>query len=179
MKKMLLIFALFSFIFMFGCGEDGQPGSAYISFTWDWYVDSYDDNNLDTPSWITEYTDYNTNDGTFSYRYDCSDGVGNFWYWYGTYTIYKNAGEEASWFSDGDDGADNYFRFGLYGYGPDFYLLKSDVNKTKLKSLTESQLDISKYNAIPVGEEIKEIVYSKNNRYKMEITRQMVKLELK
>lgn len=183
--KYYLIFAIFilaillAFFTFSGCGEDGQPGQAYISFTWDWYVDSYDDSNSDTPSWISEYQDYNTSSGTYSYRYDCSDGIGNFWYWYGTYTIYKNPGEEASWFSDGEDGADNRFRFGLYGSGPDFYLMKPDINKVKLESLTESNIDMSKYNAIPVGEEIKETIYSTNNRYKMEITRQRYNLELK
>lgn len=183
MKKLLyfivLTISIICGFLLFGCGEDGQSGQAYISFTWDWYTDSYDDSNSDTPYTISEYTNYNTSSGSFSYRYDCSDGAGNYWYWYGTYTIYKNPGEEASWFSDGADGADNHFRFGLYGAGPDFYLLKQNVNKIKLQSLTENKIDMSKYNAVPVGEEIKETIYSTNNRYKMDITRQMFKLELK
>jgi len=182
MKKQIFAFLMLvifvsSLSFFSGCGDDGQPGSAAISFTWDWYVDSYDDSNPDTPTWIYEYTNYGTSPGTYSYTYYCSDVIGNYWYWYGTYNIYVNPGEEGGWFSDGDNGSDNFFRFGLYGSGPDFYLLKPNPDKPKLKSLEASKLDMTKYESVTVGDPIKETVYSRYGR--MEITRQKFELILK
>jgi len=150
MKKMLLIFAaLFSFIFMLGCGEDGQPGQAYLSFDWDYYVDWYEDNNSNVPYTIYPNTDYNVEPGTYSYEYGCSDGYGNVWGFYGTYTITVNPGEEGSMFSDGNDGADKFYEFILTGYGP--YMQKLSADKVKKQFLNQEYND-SGFEKSNVGE---------------------------
>ena len=45
MKKMFLFLmaALFS-MFLIGCASDGESGSSYIAYDWDWYTDWYEDN---------------------------------------------------------------------------------------------------------------------------------------
>jgi len=134
--KTLLIFLML--IITFGlftsCGSDGDDGRAYISFTADWYVDWYEDSNSATPYTIYQYTDYETSAGSFSYEYGCSDGQGSYWGYYGTYTITINQGEEGGFLSSGDDGADNYFRMDLSGWGTSFYLLKDNVTGKEVKN---------------------------------------------
>lgn len=51
MRKLFLIMYIIMSTFLFiGCkGEDGKDGSAYLKFSWDYYVDTWDDNNPDTP----------------------------------------------------------------------------------------------------------------------------------
>lgn len=134
--KTLFIFLvlLFTFGLFTSCGSDGSDGRAYISHSWDWYVDWYEDSNYDTPSTIYQYTDYETSPGSFSYEYGCSDGLGNYWGYYGTYTITINQGEDGGFLTSGDDGADNYFRMDLSGGGTDFYLLKDNVPEKEIKN---------------------------------------------
>jgi hypothetical protein len=176
MKKILiLLLALFAASFFSGCGEDGEPGEAYISFDWDWYVDYYNDNNYDVPGTIYEYTNYWTSPGTYSYDYGCSDGAGNFWGYYGTYTITINPGEEGSMFTDGDDGEDNYFRFSMSGNGTSFYLLKENPEKIKKESLNEvNELDLSQYDKVDVGPV--EVEVQNTRKGQMVIKRQLYQL---
>ena len=137
--KTLLTFltaVVIGFMFLSGCGKDGADGRAYISYDWDWYVDWYDDNNSSLSN-IYANTNYETSPGTFNYEYGCSDGNGYAWGFYGTYTITINAGESGGMISDGASGADNYFRFNLYGSGPDFYLSKP-FNKEKKEVLSRN-----------------------------------------
>ena len=137
MKK-LLVFLTFiiGFMFISGCGKDGADGRAYIAFDWDWYVDWYQDDNGSLGD-IYANTNYETSPGTFNYEYGCSDGSGNSWGFYGTYTITINEGEEGSLIADGASGADNYFQFNLYGDGTDFWLTKT-INKEKKDSLSRN-----------------------------------------
>ena len=179
MKKLLLFLSLFVSIMLFsGCAKDGENGKAYLSFTWDWYTDWYDDNNSATPEasgGIDQYVDYEVTAGTYNFEYGCSDGVNPPWIIDGTYTITINPGESGSMFTDGANGEDNYFLFGLYGNGPSFGLNKTD--KVKLIKLNMHTIDMSLYEKIPVGEVVTEIQHSVNGT--MVIKKQMYQLVLR
>ena len=117
MRKLMYVSAIAVIaIALIGCqdgrdGRDGDDGEAFLGFEWDWYVDAYGDNNPSIPDVISDEIYYETQPGTFSFRYDCSDLI-NEWYWEGTYSIAINygepgeEGESASLFSDGEDGED-------------------------------------------------------------------------
>lgn len=153
MKKLFIFFAMFiSIILLSGCGEDGQEGRAYLSFDWDWYVDWYNDNNPGVPYYIYENTDYESSAGTYSFEYGCSDGQGNFWSFYGTYTLTVNPGEEGSLFSDGADGADKFYTLYLRGSGA--WLNKPSVNITnkEKKQILVREYNDSDYDKVEVGE---------------------------
>lgn len=180
MKNLLLFLTavVIGFMFLSGCTSDGADGKAFLSYEWDWYADWYTDNNSATPedaSGITAYVDYEVSPGSYTFEYGCSDENGNAWVCDGTYTITVNPGESGSMFTDGANGADNYFRFNLYGTGPEFYLLKGD--KVKLNKLNANTLDMSLYNKIPVGDIVTEVQQSVNGT--MVIKKQMYKLELR
>lgn len=150
-------------LFALGCGRDGRDGKAFLSFTWDWYVDSYWDNNPDVPSHITEYTKYELRPGTYNFSYDCSDGLGNYWGYDGTYKITIDKGEKGGFLVDGNDGEDNYFRMNLTGQGPNFYLMKGTQDK---KLILEKRLfdDLSNYKKLFIGEVITEVFYSNSGQ---------------
>ena len=151
------------------CGSDGNPGNAYLSFTWDWYVDWYDDNNGSVPYTIYENTDYQTSPGTFTYEYGCSDGTGYFWEFYGTYTITINEGEKGGMFSGGGDGADKHFTLNLRGTGP--YFSKPSFDKQTLEYLDKNKIDMSMYEITNIGE--MEIETQESNGATIVITRQL------
>ena len=174
MKTLFILFA--ALLFAIGCASDGESGKAYIAYDWDWYTDWYEDNNSATPSTIYPNTNYETSPGTYSFEYGCSDGQGAVWIFEGTYEIVVNPGESGSWFTDGANGADNYFLFLLYGNGPEFYLNKS-VNKSKVATLSFNALDMTQYNKVAVGEMTTETYESANGF--MIVKRQMYKLILK
>ena len=170
MKKLFVF--VFVIILLIGCGKDGEDGNAFLSFTWDWYVDSYIDNNPDVSYTITEYIDYHINPGRYSYEYYCSDGAGNYWEYEGTYTIEINKGKDGGFITDGDDGEDNYYRMSLSGTGTSFNLRKQAEKKSTL--LQKSEIDLSLYQKIQVGDIEQEIFYSENGR--MIVTKQMFRL---
>lgn len=170
MKKHYLIYLFI--LFLFSCGKDGSDGIAYLSFTWDLYVDSYSDNCSDVPSTIYEGEDYRVKPGKYSFEYYCSDGDGNNWSYEGNFTININEGEEGGFFKDGDDGKDNYYTLNLSGSGSSFNLRNS--GKEKLLYLDPPDLDLSVYFKIPVGEAETEVLFS--NGGEMIVTRQMFQL---
>ncbi len=170
MKKLMAI--LFIVLLFVGCGEDGRDGDAFIAFTWDWYVDSYTDNNSGVPYGITEYEYYEVEPGSYSYEYYCSDGLGNYWGYEGYYVIEINKGEEGGFLTDGEDGEDNYYRFDMSGSGTDFYLTKNKEKKTMLYK--KNELDLSLYKKIPVGEVEQDVYLSGNGR--MTVTKQRFQL---
>jgi len=152
MKKLLVLSLLF--FFFLGCGEDGDDGNAYLSFTWDWYVDTYDDNNPDTPLVLDEYQNYRVKEGSYSFLYTCSDAYDS-WHWEGTYTIKIDKGKPADFFVDGEDGEDNYYRLNLTGiYGSSFVLLKPSKNKRDF--IGRYKNDYSLYDKVPVGDIVEE-----------------------
>jgi hypothetical protein len=121
MNRLTLPSFLLALCFVFGCGIDGREGTSYLAFNWDWYVDSYWDNNPGVPSTINAFSDYRVNPRTYSYEYACSDGLGDYWGYEGTYSIrFNNSGESASLFRDGDNGRDRYHLFFLGGFGSTF-----------------------------------------------------------
>jgi hypothetical protein len=172
MRKLLIL--LFALVIMAGCGEDGKDGKAFIRINWDWYVDSFSDNNYDTPSTVSENTYYETSPGTYSYDYDCSDGQGNYWWYTGTYTITIEEGEEAGLFTDGEDGEDSYFTLSLTGFAPS----KNTENKVKKAILSsDDKIDLSDFNKIKYGSE--DFLTFVSGKYRMDITKQMYKLKKK
>ncbi len=183
-KTILLILAFFFAGIIMSCedgadGIDGEDGSAFIRFSWDWYVDTYDDNNPDLPSTISENYNYETLPGTYSFLYTCSDGMGNSWYWEGYYTIQINygepgePGEPAGLFSDGADGADgadgedNYYRMFLDGLvGASLTLTKAIIGNKEIKTeLSTPAKDFNKSDYIAEGD----IVISRFNQSGREI----------
>ncbi|MBS4013808.1 MAG: hypothetical protein KGZ97_08615 [Bacteroidetes bacterium] len=75
MKKFKLSFLILAvgLFLITGCGKDGLDGKATLKFDWDWYVDTYWDSNPGVPTTISKMVPYNTQPGTFTYEYDCSD----------------------------------------------------------------------------------------------------------
>ena len=173
MKKLLLFLSLFVGVILFsGCAKDGENGKAFLSFTWDAYVDYYWDDNSNIPTPIYSYTEYEVGAGTYNYEYGCSDGAGNYWGFEGTYQITVNPGESGSLFTDGENGDDSYFTFGLYGGGPWFY--KEDTTKILSPSLFKSIKNSNEYTKEYVGE--KEVTVQNSGNRQMIINKQMYKL---
>lgn len=164
----LLVLTLF-----LSCGKDGKDGRAFLSFTWDYYVDSYTDNNPDVPYGISEYEEYRTDPGRFSYDFYCSDGYGNYWGYEGTYTIEINRGSDGGFITDGEDGDDNHYRMNLTGDGPSLYLNKKQGKKLML--FKRPEIDLSLYRKIRIGEPTKETFYSESGQ--MVVTKQMFQLK--
>lgn len=175
MKKLLLfvLVVLFGSLLMNGCmGDDGDDGRAYLSFDWDWYVDSYWDNNPNVPYSISKNRDYNVKAGTYSFSYNCSDGVGNFWGYDGTYRITINKGEAGKAFGvDGADGNDKYFNLFLSGNGA-YYLKPLIDDKIEKEILLKNQIDLSFYNKVKVGEPEEFVYYSSDGWAKLVIVKQ-------
>jgi len=151
MKSVLLVLLLVMFVLTIGCGDDGNPGKAFISFGWDEYAAWYEDTNPATPEdaeGIYPNTDYSTEPGSYSFEYGCWDQITNeTWMFEGSYEITVNEGEKGGLFSSGGDGADSYFEMFLGGNGPNFSQLeKSAITKTCLMSENQS------HNRISVGD---------------------------
>jgi len=144
-----IIISLITFLLLTSCGRDGRDGRAYLSFSWDVYVDEYSDDNYSIPVVIEELTYYDTEPGTYSYEYYCSDGIGNYWGYEGTYTITIFWGEEGGFIRDGDDAPDSFYDFDLTGDGSSFHLLKG---KKKHESLDKGRINIAQYKKMYVGE---------------------------
>ena len=180
MKNMLLIFTLiFGFIFILGCGKDGEEGKAFLSFTWDNTARFYDDDNgatpEDTEQGILPNTNYETAAGSYDFAYVWTYDDIDYYVSEGTYDITVNAGETGGLISDGANGEDNYFTLGLYADGEyEFGLNKGMASKLYLNSNT---IDMSNYNKIPVGEMTTETYKSANGF--MIVKKQMYKLILK
>lgn len=176
MKKWFLL-TIFT-ILITSCGSDGKDGKAYLSFTWDWYVDSYWDDNPDIPSTFEAEVDYQVQPGTYEYEYYCSDGADDYWYWDGTYRIEINEGESGRLFSAGKDGDDNYFILNLDGLdGASFNAKLIYANIETKESLTTPTIDLMLYNKIPIGLPVRTEQYSSHGR--MIIEGQWYKLEKK
>jgi hypothetical protein len=110
--KITILFILSS-LFL-SCTEDGKDGKAYISIDWEYQNDQYcvtgyGDTNPNTPLYINKNQNYETEPGTYEYSYTSKAYEKNY-KCYGSYTIHINEGEKKSFFSDGDDGKDTYFK---------------------------------------------------------------------
>jgi len=177
MRKVLigLVFCV-SVVLLFGCGKDGDDGEAYLSFTWDWSVEGYNDNNHDTPSEITERVNYWVCPGAYYFEYLYVDGYDDYWVATGTYTIRINEGESGGFFMDGDDGEDNYYRLNMTGTAWYFYL-RGRQRQEKRVVLGPPTLDMDDYRRIPVGEAQTEVQYSASGE--MTIVKQLYRLERK
>lgn len=136
MKKLLLI-ALTTMLVLMNCGSDGADGNAYIAFDWDSYVDSYSDDNDNTPSTISRNEYYKSEPGTYNFLYYCSDGTGDEWYWSGTYTLIVEEGEEGGLIKNGDDGEDLYCTLEMYGLTGVVLSKEVSINKEKKDLLTK------------------------------------------
>jgi len=158
--------------FFTSCGKDGLDGDSYISFEWDWYVDSYTDDNSSTPSTINENTYYQVYPGTYYFSYECSDLDGNFWGFDGSYHIYINEGEPGSFLTDGDNGKDNYFTLSLSGSGYDFYNKNTPEKKDSLND--SCCIDFTQYEKVYFDSVYHETYYSHN--LKMDVIKRMFKL---
>lgn len=101
-------------------GRDGQPGEAYIAYSWVGLPLYLSTSDPSLPQSIYNGTYYDAIPGTYSFEYQAFDGS----YWQGTYTTYVNPGELGEpgfLFTDGRDGADGediYFELTLYSTGP-------------------------------------------------------------
>ena len=179
MKKMIIL--LFILGLMIGCGTDGKDGKAYLRITWDWYVDTFEDNNPDTPYIVNENTNYETDPGSYFYEYHCSDGLGNYWYYTGTYTITIEEGEEGGLFTDGEDGDDNYFTLNLTGFARSSFANgrnnSIDKSKKKVELNRDCEINLSLYEKIKFNDIVSETFHTRN--YRMDITKQMFLLKKK
>jgi hypothetical protein len=166
-KVLKTINSIFILIMLFsGCTKDGEDGLAYLSLDWDWYVDSYWDNNSDIPYSITRNRDYNVNPGTYNFEYECSDGWGNYWGYEGTYKITINEGGKATLFENGEDGSYRYYSFFLSGNGSNMNVIEKNdilsVNKELLDSIHKNHLPLCATKKIYTGNTYEEI-YIYNN----------------
>ena len=143
MKKLILImFICTSLFLMFSCkgsdgldGRDGLDGEAYLAYTWVGAI-SISDSNPSIPYTIINNTYYKSNPGTYALSYISWD----YSKWSCTYTISVNEGTpgqsggegKAFWKkgtdgADGQDGADVYFKLGLWSTGPVIYTYSSPM----------------------------------------------------
>ena len=120
-KTIVLAIALISVITLAGCtlffGEDGEPGSAYIAYSWVSVPNYLFTSDPSLPQTIYNGTYYEAIPGTYSFSYEAWDGS----FWQDTYTTYVNPGEPGFLFTDGADGEDIYFELTLYSIGPSFW----------------------------------------------------------
>ena len=117
------------------CGKDGEDGQPYLKFYWIGSGISYFSSNIaGLPGTITIDTYYKTSPGTYTFEYIHSDRTD--WQWSGTLTLEKGeSGGDAGLFSDGDDGADHYYRLALYAWlGPSL----SDYGSSQLKQQADA-----------------------------------------
>lgn len=115
--KTLRLLLLLAVVMIFGCGKDGKDGEAYLRITWLYTPFSYWDDNSDIPYGFQNGVYYNTDPGTFNFRYTDWQGTT----WTGTYKISINKGTKGELFSDGKDGADKYFTLQCFSIGPSLY----------------------------------------------------------
>ncbi|MDO9577761.1 MAG: hypothetical protein Q7J16_07745 [Candidatus Cloacimonadales bacterium] len=176
MKKLIIL--VFGIMLIMGCGADGKDGKAYLRITWDWYVDSFYDNNPDTPYNVYEDTYYETDPGSYTYSYDCSDGLGNYWSYSGTYTITIDKGEKGGLFTAGEDGEDSYFYLDLTGYASRDNSNDNSTSKSKKTELNrDNEINLSLYEKIKISDMKSETFYSGN--YRMDVSKQMYQLKKK
>lgn len=150
----LMCFALISIVSLTNCGKDGKDGSSYITYDWDYLVDTYSDNNPQVTSPLTVNEEYKVNAGNYIFSYQCSDGQGNFWEYTGNYRITIDKGTEGKGFKDGSDGGDRLFEMILTGTG---YVFSSgprdgEVNKIRKEFLEPASRTVSNADKRPVGE---------------------------
>lgn len=101
-----------------GCGEDGEPGDAYLAVDWASGTDAMGVEAISS-STIYRNREYLVGAGTTQFAYSGHSGYSE-WSYYGTITITVREGEEGGLFADGEDGADSYFRLYLGSSGPSF-----------------------------------------------------------
>lgn len=123
-KKFFFAFVACLFL-LIGCGQNGEDGDAYISFTWNTTPEWYYDDNPSVPSTIHKNRDYNTEAGKYEFSYKIYDSHANgYWTYSGNYKITINQGKKGSFLVDGDDGADKYFALYLGVNGPEISIGK-------------------------------------------------------
>jgi len=130
----VITLGLLSFTMLTGCGKDGDDGQSFIAIDWVYSPQSYWDNNSAVPYGFYAGQYYNSQAGTYDFRYTAWDGSS----WVGTYTITVDEGEDADFFLlfvDGEDGVDRYFKFWLYSFGPSFDQTQSILEKEASKGL--------------------------------------------
>jgi len=160
MKKTMSLLAIVLLIVM-SCGKDGKPGSAYLALNWDWYVDSYWDDNPGIPSLIVKNREYNSNPNTYNFQYACSNASGNAWYWSGTYKISINPGGKKRTFKDGENGKNRHYLFMLTGLSKGSLSVteKNDSSEKPEKSeLGNGNLPVEANKRRYIGETISETI---------------------
>ena len=155
---------LFSAILiLISCGKDGEDGNAYVTYSWDSFVDGYSDTNPQTPDSLTQEMEYSVTPGSYSFEYNFSDGIGNFWEYSGTYTISIVKGEEGKGFKDGENGRDRLYEFILTGtgfvssYGP-----RSSEPEKEMKQFLKASERFDHTEKSPVGDEQIDVFQSGN-----------------
>lgn len=142
-------------LLFFSCGRDGSDGRSYIAFDWDWYVDTYWDNNPSVPSTINRNVEYKSNAGTFSFEYGCSDGLGSSWYWEGNYTIRINEGEPGELLYDGKDGKNRHYSVFLRGLNEPTSSVTERSTMTAEKPIVEK---LKHSNELPIPDDKKKYI---------------------
>lgn len=111
-----------------GCGlvmgQDGQPGKAYIAYTW---VSGPITFATEDPAFAGQSLIYNgeyreTTPGTYEFAYVAWDDS----VWEGSYTIYVDPGQPGELFRDGADGEDLYFELSCLSFGATLYVWDED-----------------------------------------------------
>ena len=116
------------------CGKDGNEGKTFLQFSWDAFVDSYRDDNSDTPDTIIMKKFYRVYSGIYHFEYICHDMLGNPFGFEGTYEIITNKGGEGKFLSSGKDGESKYNSLYLSRDGHDFFKKTTEIEPYQTRS---------------------------------------------
>jgi hypothetical protein len=164
-------------LFLSSCGKEGKAGVAYLALDWDWYVDSYWDDNPGIPNTIQKNREYNVSPNTYSFQYACSDGTGNAWNWSGTYTIRINPGGQKRTFKDGENGKNRHYLFLLTGLsrGQTTVTEKNNIQKEERPELSRLELPIPEERRNYIGQKVYHSF--SNDNFSIDVEMQMFTVE--
>jgi hypothetical protein len=142
MKSTLMLLLIGLSLFAIGCsGADGNDGQVFLAVHMfdGWY--SYTDDNPSIPHGLTFGHYYNSDPGTYSYRYRYLNDDGSYREWSGIYSLVPNRGERGrAFWTDGADGADVYLDLYCYYNGPSLSGIHSYPRGMITSTLTEGNL---------------------------------------
>ena len=120
----LIVLGLITFVFLSGCGVQGEDGTSYMALDW-----VYAPRQLyfpAVPSFGQVGVHYQHPEGTYYGEYVA--WTGSYYSFY--YTIEVNEGEHGLMLLPGPDGMDRYYTMYLYSWGPELYYVDDEQSKS-------------------------------------------------
>jgi len=167
MKKSLIISIPVMMLLLSSCevnyyGNPGRDGRAFLAATWNYSEPEYLDIGTGAIPRVFEWGRfYPASEGTYTLHYEGHIQNGqqiSFYAWDLNYEIWRNPGEPAGSFYDGENGRDNYFTLECSPYGP--YIYQDSYKKMEINS---------KYSILENSED-KVVVQQKMTYFTMKIT---------